>query len=379
MTGPLLSKPMPTLRRPQRPVNIFELLAVTTAESSADLVLAYFLDPNERHGLGSIGVDALLTILDGAPLIGSSGRRDATIDAAVVLGSPAWSVQPQIRAASVDDDLDVLGRNGIIDLYLTNRELDVAIIIENKINAPLNNPLASYASFALNEGYGSVMLAVLAPREISLNRAQERWVSSSITYSALLGELGAYLALRADPAGDVASEDARRSLDILQQFMEVRKDTAVAQDYSAEAQFIDEFRAVRAGNSAEIDDILNKVDQVNQLTKARSKRLESLVRERLDELNVHTSWEAHGANSGRWPLCYNAYLFSASNVGVELLMSQDPNREEPIFIKAYPGRSYKLYPDADNVPLGVNWAATDEEIADTFVMRAQEIIAKHSG
>ena len=373
-----LSRPLPKLTRSPRPVNVFELVGQTRSEGAADRILAYFLEPSERHGLGSLVIDALLATLDGAPLLGREGRRKETLNSSQLQATTGWVVQRQVRASSVDDvDRTALGWSGIIDLYLTHQELGVAIIVENKIDAVLSNPLASYANHALGEGYELVVLAVLAPYEHDLNSDQARWVSRPITYSALLGEVEAGLPtfLASDEA--LYDEDTSRSLAILHQFIEVRKDTTVAQDYNAEAQYINEFRAVRADNSRQIDEILDAVQEVNQFTKARSKRLEPLLRERLDTAGLQTGWEAHGASSERWPLAWNAYQFAETDISVELLMSQNPRFDEPIFIKAYPGRTYKLFPDLDNVPLGTDWSSTDEEIADAFVARVLDVLKSH--
>lgn len=40
-----LSRPLPKLSCPRRPVNVHELLGVAGSEGIADLTLAYFLDP----------------------------------------------------------------------------------------------------------------------------------------------------------------------------------------------------------------------------------------------------------------------------------------------------------------------------------------------
>lgn len=372
-----LSRPLPKLTRSTRPLNLFELLGVARSEGTADLVLAYFLDPSERHGLGTLPLDSLLTTFDGAPLIGPDGRGAETFDASAARASTDWVVQRQVRVPSVSDNPADLGWTGIIDLYITHEALGVAIVIENKIDAVLNNPFASYARYAIEGGHKSVVLVVLAPFEHRLSGEESRWASRAVTYPAWLAEVEAGLTALTATDESTSTEDARRSLEILTQFIEVRRDATMTQDITAEARYIDEFRAARNANSQQIDEILDAVQEVNKLTKARSKRLEPLVGERLVAAGLSTGWEAHGASSERWPLAWNAYHFEDADISVELLMSQNPRFESPIFVKAYPGRSYKLFGDVDNVPLGTTWEQTDDEIADAFVARVTDILRSH--
>src|SRR5690554_3332121 len=57
-------------RSVSRPVNVYDILREGWRETRVDMTLQFFLDPTERHGLGSLVMDALLRLLDGAPDIG---------------------------------------------------------------------------------------------------------------------------------------------------------------------------------------------------------------------------------------------------------------------------------------------------------------------
>lgn len=49
-------------------VNVYDIPSDGWRESRVDMTLEFFLDPTELHGLGSLVMDALLRLLDGAPL-----------------------------------------------------------------------------------------------------------------------------------------------------------------------------------------------------------------------------------------------------------------------------------------------------------------------
>ena len=81
-----------------------------------------------------------------------------------------WEIETQVR---------------YVDLYITNKDADLAIIVENKINAPLGNPIKKYVRHALREGNSNVVMVVLAPDEREhMDQKMRPWVSASITYTA---------------------------------------------------------------------------------------------------------------------------------------------------------------------------------------------------
>ena len=80
---------------PSRPVNVYEILRKAWRETRVDMTLEFFLDPTERHGLGSLVIDALLATLDGAPLITNDGPSGVSLRAEDFVGSIGWEIKTQ--------------------------------------------------------------------------------------------------------------------------------------------------------------------------------------------------------------------------------------------------------------------------------------------
>ncbi|MET3770284.1 hypothetical protein ABIB15_002994 [Marisediminicola sp. UYEF4] len=135
-------------RSVQRPVNVYDILREGWRETRVDMTLQFFLDPTERHGLGSLAMDALLRLLDGAPDIDPGGHSSKRLIAKDAEGSDSWEIATQV---------------GFIDVYAANPDLGIALVLENKIGHVLDNPLGKYAEFARNDGFDTVLVAVLAP------------------------------------------------------------------------------------------------------------------------------------------------------------------------------------------------------------------------
>lgn len=367
---------LPRLARRRTLVNVFDVVGLSGSERAADQTLAYFFDPGERHGMGSTFVDAFLSLLSGQAVLGDAGLlHDAPFAEGPFLGSSEWTVGSQVPVAAPQIPHGELGSPGIMDLYLTNDALGIAVVIENKIDAPLDNPLETYARHAV-EGYSTVLLAVLAPYQHALSDEQARWVSRVITYQALFERLREMTEFT-DHLADDSSIDVRRSLELLDQFQEVRERSANTVDYASEAQFVNAFRQQLSGREGAVDEFFNAVTQVNRLFRERSRRLEPLIRERLEVAEVETGWEAHGENNQRWVYAWNAYQLGDSGNSIELIMTPDPGLPGPITVKAYPGRTNRPYPDFDHITFGVDWQSSDEEVADAFLGVLARLLQDH--
>jgi hypothetical protein len=367
---------MPRLTKRLALVNVFDLLELGGSERAADLTLTYFFDPEERHGMGTAMVDALITLLDGAPLLSASGPTTDVFVADDYMRANGWSVDRQVSAGDPGDGQSELNWYGIIDIYLTNAESDLAIVIENKIGATLNNPLESYVRHALDEGYATVLLVVLAPYQHALNDEASRWVSRALTYGALFDSLRA-AAARTEGEAPASDINGQRSIALLEQFQEIRERSAEVQDYTTEAKFVDGFRSALAGHEEALSEFFATQKQVNKIYRQRSERLGPLINERLEQAALATGWEAHGHQSGHWTYAWNAYHLTDSDNSVELILSPDPKYPGSIIAKAYPGRSYKEYAGANHVSIGVGWASPDEDIADAFVSFVLGVVAAH--
>jgi hypothetical protein len=370
----LLDQPMPRLERPRAVVNVYDVLEQNGSELAADRTLAYFFSPEERHGMGTAMLDAFLDILHGAPLLGADGHRPELFDSSRFTGLVGWSVDRQVTAPTPSESRGELGWPGIIDIYLTNRDHDVAVIVENKIGATLDNPLESYVRHAVDEGYGTVVLTVLAPYAHPLDEKTSRWTSRAVTYGGLFQSLRA---ASATPAPDANDTNRRRSADLLEQFQEIRERRGPAMDYANEAEFVAQFRETLEGHASALKEFFDTQQTVNKLYRQRSERLKPLIEERLQLAGLQKDWESHSYNTNTWTYAWNAYRLSESDNSVELVLSPDPQYAGPITAKAYPGRSYRLYPDLDHITLGVDWSSADEQIADAFVAYALRVAREH--
>lgn len=337
---------------PPRPVNVYDILREGWRETRVDMTLQFFLDPNERHGLGSLVIDALLKLLDGASTIGSAGKTDKVFVAGDFLGSDAWEISEQ---------------TAFIDVYARNTDLGIAVVLENKIGHTLDNPLDRYATYALGEQeIAIVLVAVLAPERRTARDEQENWLSRAITYSELIEQIKASPEL-IDHLLSPTDRDQRRSLDLLQQFIEARNGGTDVADLADEAARLDEWRNLLSQHGEAISQFLDARRRAGSLLRDRNKRLAPLIAAGLEDAGLEVGWEAHGGyNTEVW----NAYHFPAADWAVELKLSNDPAKPS-IFVYDYLGRTYKNWTVE---PLGLEWTTSDEEISNAFVERVKQIL-----
>lgn len=339
---------------PSRPVNVYDILREGWRETRVDMTLQFFLDPGERHGLGSLVIDALMRTLDGANVITAAGVQEAKFAAASCAGSSDWEIGTQVD---------------FIDVYAINREHRMAVVLENKITHEFHNPLDRYAKSALaNPDIDYAVVAVLAPERRNAPLGLERWLSRAITYSDLAEEIKrspGFVEHLMDPGG----RDERRSLDLLQQFIEARTGDSTVTDLVREAELIGEWRTLLDEHAVALANFDNSRASVARLLRDRNRRLQDILAGRFDDAGLKTTWEAHGGSKGvdYW----NAYCFTPQNWSIELKMSTLPDLPGPIYVFDYQGRTYK---PARVENLGVEWSASDEEIADAFVARVHKIL-----
>lgn len=347
-----LSASLGSTAAPSAPVNVYDILRDGWRESRVDMTLLFFLDPNERHGLGPLVMDGLLRVLDGSPAIGPQGKTDAIFDAAEYLGSDAWEISTQVQ---------------YIDVYVTNRESGIALVIENKIGHDLNNPLDAYARYALCDGdIETVLVVVLAPERRQASIEQTPWLSRSITYTELTEEIKRSPTL-VNHLLCPAHRDQVRSLDLLQQFIEARTGGMSMNDLVAEAARVDEWRDIEERHGDAIRAFRQARKTVVRILRDRNKRLYPLIADGLEAAGLNVGWESH---SGSGLEAWNAYHFPVPDWSVELKLSADPDDDE-VFVYDYRGRTYK---DSTKEPLELAWTARDEDMAAAFVERTVEIL-----
>ena len=106
--------------RPERRPTFMEISGYPHYENVCSNILAFFFDPKKPHGLGTLFMDAIARV-------GSVNDRDG-------------AVRGEIK---VDREVQT-GSGNFMDIILLSDSH--AILIENKIYAPIANPLADYAT-----------------------------------------------------------------------------------------------------------------------------------------------------------------------------------------------------------------------------------------
>jgi len=354
---------VPDVIKPPRAVNIFELSGFPRWETVASNILGYFLDPNERHGWGSIFVDALVSLVDCAPLAGASSRALSRVPA----GSREWIVATE---ESTSD-------RKRIDIYLTNRALGVAIIVENKLDAALVNPLESYVAHAARE-FENVVCIVLAPARRALRNedaALDQWLSAAITYDDLFDAVAPALAAIGD-----ASDP--RSADLYRQFVENTSERRQTMDAQAEAQALEPFWDAIRGRESEFVNFFVALGEVNSLLKERAHRLRDLIASGLVDVGladepfvVAGNDRTWGRQTGAVAVVYVGFPL-ANGCTIELLLGFVPDqRRYGLTVKAYrtsAGPNH-LLPGFDHISLGLEYDAPDADVAARFIELARSV------
>jgi hypothetical protein len=368
LTFAFLCRDFKNMRTAMRPVNVFELSGFPRWETVASRVFAYFLDPQDpRHRLGSIGTDTLLGLLDGAPTIAFPGRPSIALDTAPIRGSVAWAVETE---ASTDD-------GNRIDILLTNDEHDIAVVVENKLDATINNPFQSYAHRAA-AGHSNVLSIVLAPTRRTMPPSGSEWVSGALTYDEFFETFLKALEDAVDPD--------QRSLELLSQFIENTSEKEQRVSASAEADMLEQFWDATAGRENQLGEFFKALARVNKTLRQRAEALDSMIRSELEERGaLNHSWlvagndRSWGRADGRVAVVYVAYELASGNC-IELMVGQYPGKEWTGFaVKAYPNKSNAgaMYSDFNHVPLNAAWRDPDADIAAQFLSHVTTLEQRH--
>lgn len=130
-----VAKNLPELpKRPKK--NFFDILGVEGKETINSKMLAYFFDPNEEHGFGTLFFECLLRVL----------REKYNDDKLKNDYSEPFEIAIEVATSSADSLENQLKR---IDLLITGSQW--SIIIENKLFHHLSNPLDVYEKHVINE------------------------------------------------------------------------------------------------------------------------------------------------------------------------------------------------------------------------------------
>lgn len=355
--------------RPRRQVNVFELAGFPRRETVASNVLAYFLDPGERHGMTTVFVDSVLTLVDGSPLLGSDGFVEGrTLSGDDELGSESWIVTTEHST-----------REGArIDILLVNVDLDLAIVIENKVDAAVYNPFESYVAEALRHA-SRVLCVVLAPTLRATEELSAGWVSKAITYDDLFDRAAMGLV-------PIRSEADPRSIEILEHFIENFSERVEKMEHEVSAAVLDRYFEAVGPHDQGILDFLGAILEVNAVLEERGKVLSPQIvaalesRDLLAEHWMTMSFKHRwGMNDRILTVAYLTFVLKDTNV-IELMLGHHPREGWRGFaVKAYPNRSRTetLYPDFNHTPLDLAWTAPDDEVVGAFVERVDALLEAH--
>tara|TARA_R110000751_G_scaffold112188_1_gene211006 strand:+ start:12736 stop:13917 length:1182 start_codon:yes stop_codon:yes gene_type:complete len=168
-----VSNSLPDL--PQRPrKNMFDILGVQNKETINSRILAYFLDPNEDHGFGTLFFDSLLCLL-----IDIKGKDWNSNDYS---GEFQVSTEDTTYYSEEEDQ-----QQKRIDITIKGE--DWCIIIENKLYHFLKNPLKSYWQHAKKTSL-NVTGVVLSLKAMMEDECREHDVSFiNITHKSWLDQI----------------------------------------------------------------------------------------------------------------------------------------------------------------------------------------------
>lgn len=222
--------------RVERPRTFMEITRYPHYENVCSNILAFFIDPEELHGLGTLVLDAL-----------TGEANIATADQGV-----GGSVSVEREAVTPDGNR--------IDILVTS--YDRAILIENKIYASVTNPFDDYAAY-LDEIAGGrrkdKILLTLYPMS-----AGQEWGFRNLTHEDLIGRIRSLL------GHYVSGADARHLtmfLDFLNTLDNLGKGTRMNKE------FVD-FLAERGDD---IESLSTDLQQFRNELNEKVKRLQSLV------------------------------------------------------------------------------------------------------
>ena len=151
---------------PQRKKNIYDILGVQTKETINSRVLAYFLDATEEHKFNMLFFDALKELIEEKKHNGTPVDFDRFNGAFKVI-----TEDKTIRATNEEE------KQKRIDISIEGN--DWCILIENKINHSIDNPLQAYWEHAQAKFPDNVIGIILTIPKISRNECE---VNDTIKY-----------------------------------------------------------------------------------------------------------------------------------------------------------------------------------------------------
>lgn len=190
----LIKAKLPALpRRPRK--NLFDILKIQHREIRNSNILAYFFDPNEEHGFGSLFFDALQEIA--IEKIKVQNKKHPTIKFNDI------SSFDEIKTVRTEEQTErAQTKTKSIDIVLEGE--DWIIGIENKIHHNLNNPLNTYWAHLKNKNkrpFG--ILLTLFPLKINSGKLKDGNYFLNVTQRELVERVQHNIQL----TGDLNSTD----------------------------------------------------------------------------------------------------------------------------------------------------------------------------
>ncbi|QCR20295.1 PD-(D/E)XK nuclease family protein [Agrococcus sp. SGAir0287] len=343
-----LEEPFVGAFEPPAPVNVFTLTGTARVEPVASTVLAFLLDPNERHRFGTTFVDALVTLLDGA------ATERGPFDAGRCAGSSEWSVTTETRAG-VGDRVDVL---------LENEHLDVAIVVTTGAEPGSDERGRQLAR--IRDVRATVVEATIARARTRPDLATDATHRiHSLAYDDLFDAADAALY-------DVGPVAEQRSLELYAQFRESMSERIARMTIEHEQRRLDELWSAIGQRQDQVLDFFTALDAANAVLVARATRLRRAIDERLHAAGaphsssiVNAGDHAWGRSRGERALVYLGFAPSTGGA-IELLVGWLP-RTGTFGYAVHAHRERERPPRTwDHIPLGLPFDADEDAVADRF-------------
>lgn len=342
-----LDEPFTSAFEPPAPVNVFTISGLERREAVESRMLAFLLDPNERHRFGTTFIDALLMLLDGAET--ATGARLA---ADRLKGSSEWSAEAETS-----------GDGARSEVLLENESLDVAIVVESP--SALRRASASSTVVARARGRRSTVVAsAIAPTHRAFEATTHRW-GSRITYDDLFDAADAALY-------DVGPMADQRSIELYAQFRETTSERIATMTIEQEQQRLDELWAAIQHRQDQVLDFFTALDSVNAVLVARGTRLQRAIGERLDAAGiehaatlVNAGDHAWGRGRGERALVYVGFT-ARTGGAIELLLGWLPRTGTFGYAVTASQSHHRPTRPWDHIPLGLPFDADEDAVADRF-------------
>jgi hypothetical protein len=257
-------------------------------------ILAFFMDPEESHGLGTLVLDALMSF-------GNSAEVDKVI------------------VGNVSVEREVITEKGRIDILITSD--DHAILIENKIHAGVSNPFDDYADFldriADDRPEHKFLLTLYPTSEGS------EWGFTNLTHEEFVGQIRSLLGLY---ISDANARYLTMFLDFLNTLENLRKGTRMDKEF---VKFL-------AERDDDVRSLLNNLKSFRNELKKKVRELGTLIE--VDGYQNISQWPYSGRTEQREILVHEIRVSEDLPIAIDTIIDAHGWRVE-ILIRRRGNRS----------------------------------------